>query len=59
MVLGLVPADQRGKVPIDGIFISGSLLITQDSYFLFTQAPSDHRAVWIKIKISLAYSYVL
>jgi len=57
--LELVPTYQRGQVPIDSIFISSSLLITSGGYFLLDLAPTNHCTLWIKIKISLVFGYIL
>ena len=56
---GLVPTHQRGQVLIDSIFLSGSLTILQGGYFPIAQAPSDHRALWIKVKVSSVFRYIL
>ena len=56
---GLVPTYQWGKVPIDGIFISSSISITSGGYFLLGIAPSDYRALWVKLSISQAFGHVL
>ena len=58
-LLGLVSTHQQGKVPIDGIFISSSILITSGGYFPLVIAPSDYRALWVKLSISQAFGYVL
>ena len=55
----LEPTHQRGQVLIDGIFISGSLLITSGACLRFRHVNSDHRALWIRIKISLAFGHML
>ena len=36
---------QRGQVLVYGIFISLSISISIDSYFLFTSIPLDHRVL--------------
>ena len=41
----LGPTYQRGQVPIDGIYLSGSLTISKGGYFPIIQIPSDHRAL--------------
>ena len=56
---GLVLTYQWGKVPIDGIFISSSISITSGGYFLLGIAPSDYRALWVKLSISQAFGYAL
>ena len=55
----LAPTRQRGQVSIDGIFISGSLSITSRGYLPFGSINSENRDLWIKIKISLEFGYVL
>ena len=55
----LEPTHQCGTFPIDGIFISSSLLIMTGEYLSFEYVYSDHRALWIKLKISMAFSYIL
>ena len=56
---GLFLTHQRGQVPIGGIFISLSLSISSGDYFPFASVPSEHRALWIKIKISFNFGCVL
>jgi len=53
----LAPIHQLGLVPIDGIFISGNVEILTGGYLPFGVALSDHRALWIKVKIDLAFGY--
>ena len=56
---GLAPIYQWGQVLIDRIFISGSLSISLGGYFPVAYAPLDYRALYIKVKISLAFGYML
>ena len=54
---GYVPTWQRGNDPIDGIFISPTLHITQGGYLPFGESPGDHRAIWVTIQYDLALGY--
>ena len=54
-----VRTHQQGKIPIDGIFIPSSLVITLAGYYSIGQAPSNHCTIWIKIKISEMFGYNL
>ena len=54
---GYAPTHQKGRDPIDGIFISPTLHITQGGYLPFGEAPGDHRALWISIHYDLALGY--
>ena len=49
---------QLGSIPIDRIFISQSLEISIGGYLPFGTAPSNYRALWIKVKVDLAFGYV-
>ena len=42
---GLAATYQRGKDPIDGIYISPNLQILEGRYYPFGEAPSDYRAL--------------
>ena len=44
-----VPTSQQGSKPIDGIFVSPSLIHQQAGYFPFGTIQSDHRALWVDI----------
>lgn len=54
---GTVPIYQRGQHPIDGIFLSPTLSIVQGGYFPSWAAPSDHRPIWIRLKMDQALGY--
>lgn len=54
---GFVPTYQRGRVPIDGIFLSPTLKISEGGYFPFGEFPLDHRFLWIKIEFTNALGY--
>ena len=54
---GLVPTYQLGSELIDGIYISEVLKISSGGYFLFGVSLSDHRAVWIKLKVEDVFGY--
>ena len=43
--LNLVPTYQCRIVPIDGIFVSGSITITSGGYLPFRIVSSDYRAL--------------
>ena len=47
---GIQPTYQRGSDPIDGNFISANIDIELAGYPPFGDAPSDHRAIWVKVK---------
>ena len=53
----LAPAHQLSSVPIDGIFVSSNVEISTGGYLPFEVVPSDYRALWIKVKIDLAFGY--
>ena len=42
------PTWNRGKHPIDGIFISDTLQVEAAGYLPFGESPSDHRALWVR-----------
>ena len=50
---GYAPTHQKGEDPIDGIFISSTLHISQEGYLPFGEAPGNHRALWISIHYNL------
>ena len=54
---GIQPTYQRGREPIDGIFISHNLEIEEAGYLPFGEGPSDHRGLWIKIKEDDIFDY--
>ena len=54
-----VPTHQSGAVPIDGIFASGSITISSGGHLPFGEVCSDHRALWVKVKISNAFGHTL
>ena len=56
---GLVGTHQRGSIPIDGIFASSSVSIIAAGCYPIGYAPSDHRAVWIKVSISDLFGKIL
>ena len=47
----------RGNKPIDGIFISDHLSITEGGYLPFGEAISDHRGIWITIQFEQVLGY--
>ena len=47
---GYQPTHQRGRHPIDGIFISDHLQVEAAGYLPFGESPSDHRGLWVKFK---------
>jgi hypothetical protein len=50
---GIIPPTCiKGSRPIDGIFISQTLHISQGGYLPFSCFPSDHRALWIDVSMS-------
>lgn len=47
---GRAPATyQRGKDPIDGIFVSQDMNIARAGYLGFGDVPGDHRGIWVDI----------
>mmetsp|Transcript_20508 Transcript_20508/g.46548 ORF Transcript_20508/g.46548 Transcript_20508/m.46548 type:complete len:88 (-) Transcript_20508:77-340(-) len=54
---GIVPTQQRGSKPINGIFISNGLQIQARGYFPFEETPSDHGALWIEVKYQDIFGY--
>ena len=40
----------RGQDPIDGIFVSANLQFQDSGYLPFSETPSDHRGIWVKVK---------
>ena len=53
---GLVPTFQLRSVPIDGIFIS-EVNITSRWYFPFRVSLSDHKVLWVKLKVDARFRY--
>ena len=49
----------RGREPIDGIFVSEQLQIEAAGYLPFGDSPSDHRALWIRINEADAFGYAM
>ena len=47
----------RGRDPIDGIFVSQELHIQSAGYLPFGESPSDHRGLWIKLKEEDVFGY--
>ncbi len=58
-LLGQYPTHQRGRKPIDRIFISETLHISSGGYLPFGEAPSGHRALWIEIDMNVYFGYVM
>ena len=54
---GVQPTYQRGRSPIDGVYISQHLEIQAGGYLPFGDAPSDHRAVWITLDFESILGY--
>ena len=47
---GVQLTHQRGKDPIDGIFLSANIEVQAAGYLSFGEAPSDHRGLWVQLK---------
>ena len=48
---------QRGRDPIDGIFVSANLAIEAAGYLSFGEGASDHRGIWIQVKQENVFGY--
>ena len=44
---GIAPNHNRGKHPVDGIWVSDSINIEAGGYLAMGDAPSDHCGLWI------------
>lgn len=53
----LPPTYHRGRLPIDGIFVSASIEIQACGYLPFGEIPSDHRALWLDISYDNAFGF--
>lgn len=57
---GRAPATyQRGKRPIDGIFVSPNLIPDRSGYLPFGMLPGDHRGIWMDIEKKYVYGYTV
>ena len=55
---GKAPATfQRGKHPIDGIFVSPGLIPKRAGYLPFGMIPGDHRGIWMDVERTAVYGY--
>ena len=55
---GEAPATyQRGRLPIDGIYVSPSILPSRGGYLPFGMIPGDHRGIWIDIERKHFFGY--
>ena len=54
---GLQPTYNRGRVPIDGIFVSDNIEVEAAGYLPFGESPSDHRGLWVQIKEESIFGY--
>ena len=49
------PTHSRGRIAIDGIFISNTIHPRASGYLPFGEFPSDHRAIWMDISQENAF----
>ena len=54
-----VPTQQKGRDPIDGIFMSFSLTPVAMGYFPFGVFQSDHRALWVDLSYDSVFGFKL
>jgi hypothetical protein len=47
----------KGSYPIDGIFVSPTIIVKQSGYHPFGTFPSDHRSLWVDVSYSNAFGY--
>lgn len=50
---------QRGKRPIDGIFVSPNLHPEWAGYLPFRDLPGGHRGIWINVESKYVYGYTV
>ena len=46
------PTYHKGSLPIDGVFITPNITVHKCGYLPFGALPSDHRCIWIELKVS-------
>lgn len=54
---GISPTHNRGKHPVDGIWVSDSINIEASGYLAMGDAPSDHCGLWIRVKNDILFGY--
>ena len=49
---GIEPTYHKGSLPIDGVFVTPNITVHKCGYLPFGALPSDHRCIWVDLKIS-------